>query len=318
MRRNFATTVALIISLTAQTISATTYMSVEPIPSRDVVGQQDLETILSAGYPHLELWSNRLLDECKIVDSVAGVLAADGAISTINGDNPSVLVAAGGFEGITNPSYVFTIRDSGLDAASAADINAFDNALGYVLNQGGTVHFSPDDPKAYDFSLDFAVITFEDVLKGVDAKAFFDFLGTINPDLWSGLFAGFTQIAFQGSPLNNSMLFLKPAASKQKLIAGLSTADIATPEATYVTLNNNGRPTTDKAGIAFPGNDWNAFPDGDQYLSQLGNRSSDALSALADLRELHLLAVEDLVAAIESGNLGSYLGSEFTCPALPD
>lgn len=37
MRRHLATTVVLIVSLTAQTISATTYMSVEPIPSRDVV-----------------------------------------------------------------------------------------------------------------------------------------------------------------------------------------------------------------------------------------------------------------------------------------
>ena len=318
MRRHFATTVVLIVSLMAQTISATTYISVEPIPNRDVVGQQDLETILSAGYPNLELWSNRLLNECMIVDSVADVLTADHAISTINTGNASVLVAAGGFEGITNPSYVFTVRDSGLDAASAADINVLDNALGYVLSQGGTVHFSPDNPKAYDFSLDFAVVTFADALEGVDAKAFFDFLGTINANLWSGLFAGFTQIAFQGSPVNNSMLFLKPAASKQKLIAGLSAAASATPEVTYVTLNNNGRPTTDKAGIAFPGNDWLASPDGDQYLLELGDRSPDALSALADIRGMHLQAVEDLVAAIESGNLSTYLGSGFTCPVVPD
>ena len=318
MRRNLVTTVVLIVSLASQTISATTYISVEPIPSRDVVGQEVLETILSAGYPNLELWSDRLLNECMIVDNVAGVLAADGAISTINGGNTSVLVAAGGFEGITNPSFVFTVRDSGSDAARATDINVFDNALGYVLNQGGTVHFSPDNPKAYDFSIDFAVITFTGVLEGLEAKAFFDFLGTINADLWSGLFAGFTQIAFQGSPSNNSMLFLKPATSKQKLIAGLSAAASATPEATYVTLNNNGRPTTDKAGIAFPGNDWITFPDGDQYLSQLGNPSSAALSALAELRGQHLQAVGDLVAAIENGTLGSYLGSGFTCPVLSD
>ena len=169
MRRNLATTVVLIISLTAQTTSATTYVSVEPIPSRDVVGQQALEKILGAGYADLELWSNRLLNECMIVDSVADVLAADGAIRTINAGNTSVLVAAGGFEGVTNPSYVFTVRDSGRRAASAADIDVFDNALGYVLNQGGTVHFSPDNPKAYDFALDFAVVTFDDALEGVDA-----------------------------------------------------------------------------------------------------------------------------------------------------
>jgi hypothetical protein len=312
------TVVLLGLVLGTQPAIATTYISVEPIPSGDVVGQQVLETILSAGYPNLEVWSNRLLNECMVVDSVADALASDGAISTINGGNTSVLVAAGGFEGITNPSYVFTVRDSGVDAASAADIDVLDNALGYVLNQGGTVHFSPDDPKAYDFHLDFAVVTFAGVLDGVDAKAFFDFLGTINADLWSGLFAGFTQIAFQDSPLNNSMLFLKPATSKQKLISGLSAAVSAKPEATYVTLNNNGRPTTDKAGISFPGNDWIAFPGGDQYLSKLGNPSPGVLSALAEMRLLHLEAVADLVAAIESGNVNSYLTSEFTCPSVPD
>ena len=44
----------------------------------------------------------------------------------------------------------------------------------------------------------------------------------------------------------------------------------------------------------------------------------DALSALAEIREQHLLAVEDLVAAIESGNLSSYLTGGFTCPVLSD
>jgi hypothetical protein len=107
----------------------------------------------------------------------------------------------------------------------------------------------------------------------VEAKGFFDYLGTIDAALWSGRFAGFTQTDFQGSPTNNSMLFLKPAASKQRLIglaeaAGTTPDDI--PDATYVALNNNGEPTTAKAGIAFPGNDWIAFPDGDEYLMQFG------------------------------------------------
>jgi len=47
-------------------------------------------------------------------------------------------VAAGGFEAVTNPSFVFTVRDSGRRSASAADINVLDNALGYVFSQGGT------------------------------------------------------------------------------------------------------------------------------------------------------------------------------------
>ena len=188
--------------------------------------QDDLAKILSVGYPNLEQWSNRLLNECGIVQEVIDVLASHGAISTVDTGstgNTRFRVAAGGFEGNTNPSYVFTVEDSGPDAVSEADVDVLSNALGYVLNQSGTAHFSPDNAKAYFFSLDYAVVTF-DALTGVEAKGFFDFLGTIDPALWSGRFAGFTQIDFQESPTDNSMLFLKPATSKHRLITGLSAA----------------------------------------------------------------------------------------------
>jgi hypothetical protein len=111
------------------------------------------------------------------------------------------------------------------------------------------------------------------------------------------------------------MLFLKPAASKQSLIRGLSAAVEATSGASYDTLNNNGRPATAKAGVAFPGNDWMESPLGDQYLSQLGERSAKALKALADLQEEHRLAAAALAAAIENGTVDDYLTSGFTCPS---
>ncbi|HXI91077.1 MAG TPA: hypothetical protein VNO24_13765 [Blastocatellia bacterium] len=300
--------------LGAHPVTATTYISAEPIPSGDVVGQNTLAMILSAGYPNLELWSNRLLNDCHIVQNVIDVLASNGAISTVNSGNTRFLVAAGGFEAITDPSYVFTVQDSGPNAASAADINVLDNALGYVLNQSGTAHFSPDNAKAYDFPLDYAVVTFAGTLTGVHAKGFFDYLGTIDPALWSGQFAGFTQIDFLNSPTNNSMLFLKPATTKQEFITGLSTAASTAPDATYVTLNNHGQPTTAKAGIAFPGNDWIAFPNGDQYLAKLGNPSPQLLSQLAGLRQRHLQAVANLVDAIEKGRVNVYLNNQFRCP----
>ena len=59
----------LSILLMSQTVSATTYISVEPIPSVDVVGQPDLDTILDAGYSNLERWSNLLLNNCMMVDA---------------------------------------------------------------------------------------------------------------------------------------------------------------------------------------------------------------------------------------------------------
>ena len=264
---------------------------------------------------NLELWSNLLLNRCGIVQGTIDALSADGAISTVNARNTSVLVGAGGFEGITHPSFVFTIRDSGPDRVSAADVEVLDNALGYVLNQEGTAHFSPDNFKAYAFALDYAVVTF-DQLTGVGAQAFFEYLGSIDPALFSGQFAGFTQIAFQGSRRNNSMLFLKPAASKNRFIAGLFEAADTTEGASYFPLKNNGQPTTLRAGISFPGNDWVTFPEGDEYLSRLGTPSSQLLTDLASLRQAHLDAVDDLVQAIRNNRLSHYLGSQFACPTV--
>lgn len=306
-------TIILVAVILAQPVTATTYISVEPIPSEDVVGQDALNTLLSAGYSNLELWSNLLLNECHVVQNVIDALTANGAITTINSSNTRVRVAAGGFEGITDPSFVFTVQDSGPNAASSADINVLDNTLGYVLNQGGTAHFSPDNSKAFDFPLDYAVVTFTGTLTGLQAKGFFEYLGTIDPALFSGQFAGFTQIDFQGSPTNNSMLFLKPATTKQQFITGLFAAASTTAGATYVTLNNNGQPTTAKAGISFPENDWIAFPGGDQYLAKLNNPSAQLLSQLAVLRQRHLQAVADLLDAIERDQVSIYLNHQFRC-----
>jgi hypothetical protein len=312
--RRLAIGVFLAATLGAHSLAAITYLSVEPIPNRDVVGEDDLATIRGVGYPNLELWSQRLLDDCGIVQDVIDVLTENDAISTVNSGNTSFRVAAGGFESATNPSFVATIQDSENDPVSQDDVDVLSNALGYVLNQGGTAHFSPDNAKAYQFSLDYAVVTFAGTLTGLEAKAFFDYLGTIDFALWGGQFAGFTQIDFEDSPTNNSMLFLKPAASKRRLIDGLSTAASTTPGAAYVTRNNHGDPTTDKAGIAFPVNDWMAFPDGDQYLTNLNNPSSELLEALASLRQLHLQAVDDLLEAIDTGTVAQFLSRPFSCP----
>jgi hypothetical protein len=309
----FLVTIVLLLATLVQPVAATTYISAEPIPTQDVVGQNTLDLIEGIGYSNLELWSNRLLNDCNVVQSVIDVLAANGAISTVNSINTKFRVAAGGFEAVTNPSFVSTVQDSGPNAVSAADIDVLSNALGYVLSQGGTAHFSPDNSKAYDFPLDYAVVTFTGTLSGLQAKGFFDFLGTINPALWSGTFAGFTQIDFQGSPANNSMLFLRPAVTKQVFVAGLSTAAGSTAGATYSPLNNNGQPTTAKAGISFPENDWLAFPTGDQYLAKLNNPSPQLLNELAALRQRHLHAVTNLVDAIERNKVSIYLKNQFRC-----
>lgn len=302
------------VSLTAvRAVSATTYMSVEPIPNRDIVGQDNLTLLRGIGYGNLERWSDLLLSRCLMVESVIQTLTTHGAITSVTNTNTRFLVAAGGFEGATNPSYVFTIQDSGPGAASMRDVNVLDNALGYVLNQGGTVHFSADNAQAYAFVLDYAVVTFLGTLSGDEARQFFEHVGTIDPALFSGQFAGFTQIDFANSSTNNSMLFLQPAVTKQRFISGLFAAASSEPRATYFPLKSSGAPTTARAGIAFPGNDWLAFPAGDQYLANVGG-TPQLVAELAALRQKHLTAVANLLEAIRKNRVEAYLRHGFRCP----
>jgi hypothetical protein len=299
--------------VSVHTASATTYMSVEPVPNKDVVGENNLAAIRSIGYANLERWSQRRLDQCRVVDFVINALSANAAISSVTLANTRVVVAAGGFEGGTNPSFVFTMQDSGIGSVTMADVGVLSNALGYVMNQGGTAHFSPDNFKAYAFPIDYALVTFSGTLSGDEARAFFAHLGTIDEALFSGLFAGFTQVDLVGSPANNSMLFLQPAVSKRRFISGLSAAVEDDPRASYSPPKNNGTPTTARAGVAFPGNDWLAFPNGDQYLANV-RRSAQLLSELAALRQRHLSAVASLLEAIEANRVEQYLATQFACP----
>ena len=303
-------------TLAARPAFAQTYVSAEPIPSVQIVGKADLAKIEGVGYSKLALWSLRLLYDCGIVQNVISTLSDNKAISTIRPSNTLYGVAAGGFEGVTDPSYVFRIEDSGPLAASASDIFVLDNALGYALNQGGTAQFglSYDPTNPYTFPLAYAVVTFGGYLTGEGAQKFFNYLGTINPALWSGKNAGFTQIALNDFGLSNSMLFLIGNVSKSEFTKGLYKAVVTTPDTTYSPLEKNGTPTTATAGAAFPGNDWKSSPDGEGYLSNLRNPSPQLLNQLAALRQKHLRAVADLLKAINNGDLWSYLGDQFKCP----
>src|SRR5262245_42109208 len=151
-----------------------TYVSAEPIPSPDIVGTANLTKILNLGYPNLELWSQRLLNDCHIVQNLINVLSEHRAITTLTSANTSYKVAAGGFEAVTDPTYVLTFDDSSPAAASAADIFVLDNALGYVLNQSGTAQFSLrfNNKNPFVFALDYAVVSFGGFLSGIQAQQF--------------------------------------------------------------------------------------------------------------------------------------------------
>ena len=296
-------------------VSAQTYVSAEPIPSGQIVGTENLAKIEGVGYSNLALWGQRLLSDCGIVQNVIVTLSDNKAISTIRPANTRFGVAAGGFEGVTDPSYVFRIEDSGPVAASAADIFVLDNALGYALNQGGTAQFglSFDPTNPFTSPLVYADVTFQPNLTGEEAQKFFDYLGTINPKLWSGKNAGFTQIALTDFGRSNSMLFLIGSVSPSEFTSGIYQAVVTTPGTTYSPLTD-GTPTTATAGVAFPSNNWKTSPAGQGYLSNLIHPLPQLLNELAALRQKHLQAVADLLQAINSGNVGHYLGDQFKCP----
>jgi hypothetical protein len=313
--------VGMALAVGVRALSAQTYVSAEPIPSQDIVGVANLNKIEGIGYSNLELWSQRLLNDCGIVQNVISTLSTNNAITTVTPGNTVFLVAAGGFQAVTDPAYVLTMADSGAGAASASDIFVVDNALGYALNQGGTAQFSPvfNTKNPYEFALDYAVVTNSGALSGLQAQVFFNYLGTIDPALWSGTDAGFTQINFSSSPVTNylsddSMLFLIGAVSKQEFTQGLFQAASTSPGMTYWPLQVNGKPTTAKAGAAFPGNDWIAFPNGDGYLANIPNASAQLLNDLAALRQKHLEAVQNLLNAINQNHVQQYLRNQFKCP----
>jgi len=204
--------------------------------------------------------------------------------------------------------------DSGPGAVSQSDVFVLDNALGYALNQDGTAQFSlrydPSNP--YDFSSPYAVVTFTGYLTGEQAQSFFQYLGNIDANLYTGANAGFTQVPLNPFGPDNSMLFLIGNVSISEFETGLYKAATTTRDARYSPLDH-GQPSVGAAGAAFPGNDWSAYPAGDQYLVNLPN-SPRLLSQLAALRQTHLRAVYNLLAAIAKGDVDDYLHNRFRCP----
>ena len=310
-RRLLSSSLVCLVLFAASPAMATTYVSVEPIPNQDVVGSEVLGRLVALPFETRALWAQQLLD-CGLVQDVLDALAADGTISSVNMSNTFFGVAAGGFEGQTNPTYVFTVVDGGVNAASPADVETAVNALGYVLSQGGTVHFNPDDGGAYDFPLDYVTATFTaGPPSGELAQDFFEHVGTVDPALFSGLFAGYTQIGA-------ALLFLQPAVGVQQFIDGMFAASQTFPGVAYAPFDPVGDPTAAPAGVAFRGNDWLIFPGGDEYLASIGQDPDADLGEVANLNELrglHLGAVEVLDHLVVTGQL-SKLEKLHSCSRL--
>src|ERR1044072_5601684 len=109
-------------------VLATTYGSVEPIATPDVI---DTGILRMQRLEVRAAFAERLL-QCGIVDQVIDVLDSNKSVKTINGLNIRFEVGAGGFAGATNPSFVYTVIDSGPNAARPDDITIVTDSLGFV------------------------------------------------------------------------------------------------------------------------------------------------------------------------------------------
>src|SRR5206468_6579562 len=133
------------------------------------------------------------LFQCGLVDQVIQVLSSTHAVSTINGLNTRFEVGAGGFAGHTNPAYVYTVIDSGPNAASIGDIKVLTDSLGYVMSQGSAFLLDADNTASFDFPANYVVLNFDRPPSIAGSAALFETVGRIDPQIFSTDTSGYTQ-----------------------------------------------------------------------------------------------------------------------------
>ncbi len=269
--------------LILSTAQANSYGSVEPVANTAVIDtrplrDQDLEV--------REAFAERLL-ECGIVDVVIDVLTLTGAISTINSLNTSFEVSAGGFAGNTNPTYAYTMIDSGPNAASIDDIKVLTDSLGYVLSQGSAFLLDADNTASFDFPANYVVLNFVGLPSIEESAALFETVGEIDPEIFETNTSGYTQYAF-------AYLSLQSFVPDQQFITGYVQA--AAQFGVEYTPIVGGEPSLFTGGAGFPGNDWNDNPDGEEYLARIPPESHEALGKI---RDFHLRATRRVLRKIE-------------------
>jgi hypothetical protein len=278
-------TTVLVFAL-ASTALANTYGSVEPIANPAVINTSPLRN-QSLGVR--EAFAERLL-QCGIVDQVIAVLSSRGSITTINGLNTRFEVGAGGFAGATNPAYVYTVTDSGPNAASNDDIKVLTDSLGYVLSQGSAFLLDADDAGSFDFPAQYVVLNFAAPPPLEDSAALFETVGRIDPELFETDSSGYTQFG-------RAYLSLQSFVPDAQFIAGYVQA--AAEFGVEYTPIVGGVPALFLGGAAFPGNDWTVNPSGEDYLARIPAASH---KALGKLRTAHLRFTRDALRRIGEGD----------------
>jgi len=261
-------TVVLSLSLASAAL-ANTYGSVEPIANPAAI---DTDALRDQSLAVREAFARRLF-QCGVVDDVIGALSSSRAIATVNALNTSFEVAAGGFAGHTNPAYVYTVIDSGPNAASNDDIKVLTDSLGYVLSQGSAFLLDADNTGSFDFPANYVVLNFPAPPSLQQSAQLFETVGDIDPALFETDTSGYTQYG-------RAYLSLQSDVSDERFIAGyVEAASRAGVEYTPIV---NGQPSLFTGGAAFPGNDWTDSPQGQDYLSRIPAQSHRALRKIRD------------------------------------
>ena len=247
-------------------VLATTYGSVEPIATPDVI---DTGILLAQRLDVRAAFAERLL-QCGIVDDVIGVLRSSKSIKTINGLNIHFEVGAGGFAGETNPSFVYTVIDSGPNAATHDDIKLVTDSLGFVLSQGSAFLLDAVNTDSFDFPANYVVLNFETPPPLRTSAALFEAVGRIDPELFATDSSGYTQYG-------RAYLSLQSFVPDSQFIAGYVQA--AAEFGVEYTPIVAGVPSLFTGGAAFPGNNWILFPRGEEYLARIPAVNHQALRA---------------------------------------
>jgi hypothetical protein len=262
-----------------------TYGSVEPFANSAVI---DITPLRSQTMAVREAFAARLL-QCGMVDDVIAVLSKKGSVTTINRLNTRFEVGAGGFAGSTNPSYVFTISDSGPNAASHADISVLTDSLGYVLSQGSAFLLDADNRRSFDFPANYVVLNFPTPPSLQQSASLFQTVGKIDSELFETDSSGYTQFG-------RAYLSLQSFVPDEQFIAGyVAAAAIFGVEYTPIV---GGVPAMFRGGAAFPSNDWVENDGGEEYLARIPVASHQVLSKL---RDAHLRFTRNALDKINEG-----------------
>jgi len=280
-----------------------TYGAVEAIPNPAVVDTQPLR---DQSLAVREALVERVL-ACGYVDRVLDALTETGAISTIDDDNSSFAVGAGGFAGRTTASIAYTVVDSGPEAATEGDVEVLTNSLGYVFSQGSAFLLDADDTTSFDFPASHVVLIFDETPTIEESAALFETVGQIDPELFSTSTSGYTQYG-------PAYLSLQSAVPDEQFIAGYAAA--AAQVGVEYTPIVNGTPSLYEGGAAFPGNNWRTNPQGQAYLGRIPATSHDEL---AEIRAAHLRLIDHAQQVIprRAGHPGSPAGLLKSISHLP-